>query len=981
MSIIATLATLAQVGYGIYQSQQGRKLAEEAEANRPQYRMPESLKQAMLSAELRSLEGLPGETKSLMSQETDRSRMSSLAQINERRGGLGAVAQLEQNQQDAIRQQAVMDVQQRDKNLQNLQSMRLQMAQQEQAQWQWDEAQRYQTAAGTASAMQGAGLQNIFGGITSLGTMAAGGVFNKNKPPASTDAAGTEFSTARMSEVAGQYTVKPEDMVFKDNQWTPREGAMSPYGETWDATTGGWRDDAMIGSVVEGDKVGFELIPPSQAGNVINPQTGGGVVASTSPTTSPITSSTTSDINTSAANYGVSVEDMEQINGVWYPKEGTINSSGQIFDSKTGTFIEPPLDSPLIQGGLGGAPSGSEGENIVTPPQQEIITEQGEVNIVDNNNNQVPDEFETIVDGQLIDTRTNTPIVSDDESAEIINDNDQINTALKNSGRTDIATNESSLRGQVSESNQIAAAKNYGIDRSNLELVDGNWVPKEGSTSIYGDTWDSNIGGWRDDATTSSDVYSDEKTQELSDNLKYGESQLNSLIEEGKGLKTGTPEYKENIRKRDELSNKLRNLNQSITERQGEQEIITAETGIQGGTQSTETTLSGNLEKRDAENEQKYQEHVEKNKSSDVEWNSKEDIIASLSDEGMSKINNDGTITLYSSNKDDREETSKTMTVEELLDTVGRERISSVLGRKEKKYNIGMGGRKTVYKYGTVESVRNEDGSRIETITITSENHPLYGKTYTRTVKDNPERNSKTIISEAESVLSKNTSTSEPYVGGSHGRDFDMSRLESMINNGQYKNPHGSEMTDEQKNNLISELEGLYYRYDSPNITTTTLSNLEKTDAEDKVITTWRDNKDIDSKRVDRFSIQGSSGENKANILKDGNPITAKVAGGLAEVTGVRAKGDELIVDVEVGMAARIAGEKSGPKTMGKFVKSGDSYKFEPNKEVYSQLTGEDLKDFDAFVKAVESDPEFAKQLLASVSGTTDFNPSEYGIK
>ena len=124
MSWYAVGVAAVQVGYGIYQQQKGSKLAKEAEANRPTYEIPFSLKQAMMSSELRSLEGLPQETKNEMRQQMERSRMSSLAQLNERRGGLGAISQLEQKERDAIRQIGIMDVQQREQNIQNLQTMR-----------------------------------------------------------------------------------------------------------------------------------------------------------------------------------------------------------------------------------------------------------------------------------------------------------------------------------------------------------------------------------------------------------------------------------------------------------------------------------------------------------------------------------------------------------------------------------------------------------------------------------------------------------------------------------------------------------------------------------------------------------------------------------------------------------------------------------------------------------------------------------------
>ena len=88
MSWVAVGLAVAQVGYGIYQNVQGSKLAKEAERNRPDYRIPDAMKSAMMSAELRSLQGLPEEVKSQMRHEMDRSRMASVSQINERRGGL-----------------------------------------------------------------------------------------------------------------------------------------------------------------------------------------------------------------------------------------------------------------------------------------------------------------------------------------------------------------------------------------------------------------------------------------------------------------------------------------------------------------------------------------------------------------------------------------------------------------------------------------------------------------------------------------------------------------------------------------------------------------------------------------------------------------------------------------------------------------------------------------------------------------------------
>ena len=140
----------------------------------------------------------------------------------------------------------------------------------------------------------------------------------------------------------------------------------------------------------------------------------------------------------------------------------------------------------------------------------------------------------------------------------------------------------------------------------------------------------------------------------------------------------------------------------------------------------------------------------------------------------------------------------------------------------------------------------------------------------------------------------------------------------------------------------------------------------------DTNVTSWRSNKDINAGSVDQFNIKGSVGTGKANIFKNNKPIEVKVAGGMATVTGVRAVGNSLIVDVDAPFG------QGGEKTMGSFGKVDGKYVFKGNKEVYGELKGQDKKDFDAFVLAVETDPRFGDEILKSVSGTTDFNPKDY---
>jgi len=184
MSWAAVAASAISAGVGIYQTQQGKKLADQA-GERPDYEIPESAKRALGTAQLKSLQGMPGEVKSQMLQEMDRSRMASLRQVNERRGGLGVVSQLDQNQQDAIRQMGIMDIQQREKNVQGLQDMRMKMAGYEEKGWQ-HKLTGWEQQSQAAAAMKGAGMQNIGGAATGVLTAAAGGAFKKTAPDTTT---------------------------------------------------------------------------------------------------------------------------------------------------------------------------------------------------------------------------------------------------------------------------------------------------------------------------------------------------------------------------------------------------------------------------------------------------------------------------------------------------------------------------------------------------------------------------------------------------------------------------------------------------------------------------------------------------------------------------------------------------------------------------------------------------------------------------
>ena len=128
---------------------------------------------------------------------------------------------------------------------------------------------------------------------------------------------------------------------------------------------------------------------------------------------------------------------------------------------------------------------------------------------------------------------------------------------------------------------------------------------------------------------------------------------------------------------------------------------------------------------------------------------------------------------------------------------------------------------------------------------------------------------------------------------------------------------------------------------------------------------------DVDRSSLNRITVAGSSGSNRANILRDGKAITSKKSG--ITVTGVRAQGNDVVVDAKfLGMS------KTGD--LGRFKKSGDGFKFAPGSD-YAQLnkSPQDKRDFDNFVRAVETDPRFAAEVLKAVRGTNDFKAATYG--
>lgn len=148
---------------GIAQFLKGRKLAKQNA--RPTYEIPEEIKQNLSTAQMQALEGLPQEQVNQYLQNIGRSQNFALGAINERKGGLAGLGNIVQSSNDAYSNLMVQDAIAKQQNIANLVGQRNVMADYKDKQFQYNKVEPYQEKAEAATALKGAGLQNLFNAI------------------------------------------------------------------------------------------------------------------------------------------------------------------------------------------------------------------------------------------------------------------------------------------------------------------------------------------------------------------------------------------------------------------------------------------------------------------------------------------------------------------------------------------------------------------------------------------------------------------------------------------------------------------------------------------------------------------------------------------------------------------------------------------------------------------------------------------------
>lgn len=156
--------------YGLYQSIQGNKMA--SQNQRPTYEIPQEISQNLSQAQQMALEGLPAEQKEQYINNIQRSQNFGLNQLNSRKAGLSGLGSVVQAGDDSYNNLLSEDSAARMNNQRGLMNARSTMAGYKDKAFQLNQLDPYNTKAAAARAMQGAGLQNIYGGLSTIAGVA-----------------------------------------------------------------------------------------------------------------------------------------------------------------------------------------------------------------------------------------------------------------------------------------------------------------------------------------------------------------------------------------------------------------------------------------------------------------------------------------------------------------------------------------------------------------------------------------------------------------------------------------------------------------------------------------------------------------------------------------------------------------------------------------------------------------------------------------
>jgi len=147
----------------------------------PEYDIPDEVYKNMTDAEYWALEGMPRASKEKFIQESKRTGATALSRSADRKGGLGLISSIAQQERDDATQMLTMDVEERKSGLDRLFAARDVVTQQKGVKYEMDK-EKVMVKRDEVNELIGSGLQNIMGaGGTFAGLDSAsdspGGIF------------------------------------------------------------------------------------------------------------------------------------------------------------------------------------------------------------------------------------------------------------------------------------------------------------------------------------------------------------------------------------------------------------------------------------------------------------------------------------------------------------------------------------------------------------------------------------------------------------------------------------------------------------------------------------------------------------------------------------------------------------------------------------------------------------------------------------
>lgn len=166
---IAAGAGALKAGLGFLQQAKGKKMLKKAKD--PGYVIPEGFSKNVGQAEQMARTGLPSQEYNLASTNIQRGTQAGLRQLSRMSNPFAGIAGLARSQSDSFARLDAQNAAARRQNILQAMGARREMAAQQLAQQQYAQ-NRYFDKVNEAQARIGAGTQNIFGGLSDIGTAA-----------------------------------------------------------------------------------------------------------------------------------------------------------------------------------------------------------------------------------------------------------------------------------------------------------------------------------------------------------------------------------------------------------------------------------------------------------------------------------------------------------------------------------------------------------------------------------------------------------------------------------------------------------------------------------------------------------------------------------------------------------------------------------------------------------------------------------------